>query len=141
MALTLAELTKFTGGEKVFTREIEDFIGFSKLADLEEKKAYYVIGAYVKRGGKYGDEPCVVLSNSILTLPKHKLPIIEQFATSPEIVEQINRLELFITPYSYKDKDGLERYSCNFMTLSQVGEQNYEIATLATCSNPKKEDK
>lgn len=139
MALTLAELTKFTGGEKVFTREIQDFIGFAKLADLDEKKAYYVIGAYVKRGGKYGDEPCVVLSNSILTLPKHKLSIIEQFASSSEIVEQINKLELFISPYSYQDKDGVKRYSCNFLTLAQVGEQNYEIATLSTCSNPKKD--
>lgn len=138
--MTLQELT-FNHGGKQFTREIEDFLGFAKLADLLPNTAYRVIGAYIKTGGRYGDEANLVLENAILSLPKHKVQIVKEFIISKEIIEKINAGELFVTSYDYVDKDNVDRQSCHFWSIEQIGdEKDLVIGKLETVSNPKKAD-
>ena len=79
---------------------------FRKISEFPLNKELTVRGAFISKGGKYGDSPAVILDNCIMNAPKHMQADVEDLLASEEAIEQVEAGLLAISVYEYQDTNG-----------------------------------
>ena len=76
------------------------------ISEVELNTEYTVRGAFISKGGKYGDSPSIIMDDCFLNIPKHLVEDIRDLMTTPEAVEQVEAGLLAFSVYEYEDSNG-----------------------------------
>ena len=79
---------------------------YKKISEVELNTEYTVRGAFISKGGKYGDSPSIIMDDCFLNIPKHLVEDIRDLMTTPEAVEQVEAGLLAFSVYEYEDSNG-----------------------------------
>lgn len=107
--------SKYNKGSK-FDVNTEGF-EFKKLSDLKLNKVYKVLGFYINKKGKYGDQPVAILEDAFLNLPNHLIDTVSEMLNDSDAIEAINQGKAGLKPVEYQDKDDNTRLSVEWADL------------------------
>lgn len=79
---------------------------FRKISEFPLEKEMIVRGAFISKGGKYGNSPAIILDDCIMNAPRHMQEDIEDLLASEEAIEQVEAGLLAISIYEYEDNNG-----------------------------------
>jgi len=95
---------------------------YTNLADLLAENGsdyvYPICAIYENDKGKYGPQPCVAISDTVLVnLPQHLLEDCRNMRQDSEAVEAINNGQAGFRIYTYNSKSGRACYSVSWVDL------------------------
>ena len=106
-----------------FTFNQEKDVPYFKLKDLYKngyksaEKTATVRGAYINRGGKYGDSAALVCDGFNVNLPSHMLKEIEEILGNDEDIQDINAGAVGFYVYEYTNRNGGLSYGLRWADL------------------------
>lgn len=107
-------LAKYNKASNKFTFN-GDNLDYVKLSDLELGKEYTVRGFFINTKSKYGNHAVIISDSFKADLPGHLLDVVTDIINNEEAVKEINAgtEKFYVTTYS--DRNGVTRYSIQFV--------------------------
>lgn len=95
---------------------------YTTLADLYKEhgkdEVYPIAGVYINRKGKYGDQGCIAINESLMVnLPAHLLEDCEKMQKDDEATDAINNGLAGFKVYQYTSKAGNVGYSVDWVDI------------------------
>lgn len=79
---------------------------FKKISSFPLETEMTVRGAFISKGGKYGNSPAIILDDCIMNAPKHMEDDVVDLLASEEAIAQVEAGKLAISIYEYLDNNG-----------------------------------
>lgn len=92
-----------------------DNLDYVKLSDLELGKEYTVRGFFINTKSKFGNHAVIISDTFKADLPGHLLNMVTDIINNEEAVKDINAGTEKFNVVTYVDKNGVTRYSIQFI--------------------------
>lgn len=100
----------------IFSINTEGF-EFKKITDFPLDKEMAVRGAFISKGGKYGDSASIILDDCFMNIPKHLVDDVKDLISNPEAINQVEAGKLACSIYEYQDSNDKTQRSIKWIDV------------------------
>lgn len=116
---------KLNKSTKLFNVEVENPV-FKKISDFQENDVVCVLGMYINKKSKFGDEPIFIVEDNhrnifFVRMPNHHLETLNQIINDTELVNGVNNRECYIKIIQYFSK----RFNKNCFDFEFVSKEDF----------------